>query len=309
MSDPHVSLIVCTRNRAPSLTLTLQSVADAFRAAPQVLAELVLVDNGSTDDTAAVVERFDAASPDVSTTYVFEGRPGLAGARNAGIAAARGRWLAFTDDDCQLTRTYLADLWSYVVADTDPVLRGGRVELGDPLDAPMTIKLDPNPAELSANEIPGGFIHGCNMVMPRALFDVVGPFDERFGAGAPLKSGEDTDYMLRARRAGFAVRYVPNMAVKHFHGRRSREQLAKLNRQYEFGNGALLVKHIRSEIMLAKVCFWNVKDMFAEALGRLPSLRPIKGISRGQVFKENLAGALALLRLGAPAPERREGRS
>jgi len=63
----------------------------------------------------------------------------------------------------------------------------------------------------------GGFILGCNMAMQRIVFDKLGPFDERFGAGAVFKSGEDTDYVLRAYFAGIPVEYVPDMVVYHFH--------------------------------------------------------------------------------------------
>jgi GT2 family glycosyltransferase len=273
----------------------LQSVVEAFTSADGVRAELVAVDNGSTDQTPEVLQRFAQGHPTLALRRVHEAAPGLARARNAGVRAASGDWLAFTDDDCRLTPNYLLELDRHRQASRALVLLGGRVDLGDPADAPVTIKTDLEPARLGAGDVPGGFIHGCNMAMPRALFQRLGPFDPRLGAGGPLKAGEDTDYILRAAEAGVEVRYVPEMAVQHFHGRRTSDAIARLNAQYEYGNGALLIKHARRHPMLLKTFFWNLKDIFAERRGRLPSLKPVKGLTRAEIAAENLKGALAML--------------
>ena len=83
MPDAIATIIICTRNRASSLSGTLESVvADSSTVAR----ELIVVDNGSTDDTAAVVERLDSASFPVK--LIREATPGLSNARNRGIALA-----------------------------------------------------------------------------------------------------------------------------------------------------------------------------------------------------------------------------
>ncbi|MGH6684274.1 MAG: glycosyltransferase family 2 protein, partial [Pseudolabrys sp.] len=92
-----MSLIICTKNRAAQLDVCLKELAAALP--PPCEMEVILVDNGSTDATAGVIAQFAAASPfKVSRAYV--GKPGLGLARNAGLAAAHGEWLLFTDDDC-----------------------------------------------------------------------------------------------------------------------------------------------------------------------------------------------------------------
>lgn len=93
---PTVSVIVCTRNRCPALAHLLESLTRL--AIPHDLSwELVVVDNGCTDGTALLLDSFASRLP---VRRVFEGRKGLSRARNAGLAAAYGAILAFTDDDC-----------------------------------------------------------------------------------------------------------------------------------------------------------------------------------------------------------------
>ena len=91
-----ITLLICTRNRAESLRQTLASIArcDVPADAP---VELLVVDNGSSDETRRVVET--AELPRMEVRYVFESKPGLSNSRNAGLAAARGEILLCTDDD------------------------------------------------------------------------------------------------------------------------------------------------------------------------------------------------------------------
>jgi len=239
-----ITIIICTRNRAASLLRALSSVAAAAQSHGGAV-DLLIVDNGSTDDTRAVIAEWAATAP-LPVQVIDQPRRGLAAARNAGIVAATGRLLAFTDDDCALAASYIDDLLCRYRGDTSPVIRGGRVELGDPEDMPYTIKVSDQPGRMTADTHPGLLILGCNMVIPRAVTQTIGCFDERFGAGARFHASEETDYIYRAYRAGIAVEYVPDMVVRHFHGRRTYEDIAKLSAAYFVGNGALYAKHFRN---------------------------------------------------------------
>ncbi|MDY0039233.1 MAG: glycosyltransferase family A protein, partial [Desulforhabdus sp.] len=88
-----VSVIIPTYNRASFLKEALDSVLLQQNAEMEV----IVVDDGSTDDTAAIVESFGRA-----VTYLYQSNAGVSAARNTGIKAARGRWLALLDSD---------DLW------------------------------------------------------------------------------------------------------------------------------------------------------------------------------------------------------
>ena len=263
-----VSVIICTRNRASAVIASLASVAAAAEASAGRDIELVVVDNASTDDTHAVIE-FWSNSVALPVRLVREDRKGLAVARNSGVRESCGAILAFTDDDCRLAPDYFRALHGLFAPDAGMVVRGGRVDLGDPRDLPFTIKTDPAPSVYTGEQHPGGFIHGCNMAMTRATFDHVGPFDERFGAGAPCEAGEDTDYLYRAHLAGIAVEYTPSLIVAHFHGRRSRAEIMKLNGIYARGNGALYLKHAR-HWQLFRNFVWDLKGSARELVGGAP---------------------------------------
>jgi glycosyltransferase involved in cell wall biosynthesis len=236
-----VTIIICTRNRAASLPRALRSVAAAAQTHHGAV-DLLIVDNASTDGTRAVIDEWAATAP-LPVRVIEQPRRGLAAARNAGIDAATGRLLAFTDDDCALGASYIDDLLRRYRDDSAPVIRGGRVELGDPEDLPCTIKVSERAERMTAHSHPGLLILGCNMVIPRAVTRTIGYFDERFGAGARFRAAEETDYIYRAYRAGIAVEYVPDMVVRHFHGRRTHEEIRKLSVSYFLGNGALYAKH------------------------------------------------------------------
>jgi glycosyltransferase involved in cell wall biosynthesis len=291
---PDISLIVCTKNRRPALMRCLHSAISAAERQRASRIEIVVVDNGSTDDTTGAVLAMIGASS-VPIVLASEGRPGLGAARNKGLAIATGRLLAFTDDDCELRSDYFEDLLRRFDGDGGDVLRGGRVELGDPTDLPFTIKTADTVEIFAPGRFPGGFVHGCNLVAGRRLIEDIGPFDERFGAGAPLKAAEDTDYLLRAHFRGKAVEYVPDMCVYHFHGRRRPEEIVRLIVGYSYGNGAIFVKHGLRAPWLLKYLYWTLRDVAAERIGRA-SHSPGFGVSNWRAFAALAAGALAYLR-------------
>ena len=291
---PFASFIVCTRDRVKLLVACIRSIETTCLAHPAIASELIVVDNGSTDGTHAELRRIARASK-VPMTLVPEPRQGLAVARNAGMERARGRVFVFIDDDCVVDRAYLGDLKRHY-ASGDGVIRGGRVELGNPHDLPFTIKRSKAAARLTPDVHPGGFVLGCNMTMDREVALRVGCFDERFGVGAPLCSAEDTEYLVRAYALGIPVEYVPDMTVFHHHGRRARAAIEKLHRSYSLGNGALCLKHLVKAPWLVKHFFWTVRSACLETLGGArfdPALR----LSHWPVVAMNLLGAARFVRL------------
>ncbi|RWK01216.1 MAG: glycosyltransferase family 2 protein [Mesorhizobium sp.] len=310
---PDVSFIVCTRDRLAVLEACIASIRAACRAHPAFAAELVVVDNGSRDGTAEYLSRI-AKTSGIALTALREPQPGLAAARNAALARARGRVLVFVDDDCRLDRNYLADLERHYASGEKWVIRGGRVEIGDARDLPFTIKRCEKRERLTPAVHPGGFVLGCNMSMHRDVAARIGRFDERFGAGGALRSAEDTDYLVRAMLAGIAVEYVPDMTIFHHHGRRDRKAIGRLHRDYHFGNGALCLKHIRRAPWLLRHFYWAARAAMRELAGGPRFDRELR-LSHWPIVLMNLAGAakFALLAISRrpdrqprPAPETSE---
>ncbi|RUU46174.1 glycosyltransferase [Mesorhizobium sp. M6A.T.Ce.TU.002.03.1.1] len=285
---PEVSFIVCTRNRVAVLEPCIKSIQAACRAHPAFAAELVVVDNGSTDRTAERLASIAKLS-DIPLKAICEPRPGLAAARNAGLARARGRVLVFVDDDCQVHGDYLSDLQRHY-ATGERVVRGGRVEIGDARDLPFTIKRSPVRERLTSDVHPGGFVLGCNMTMHRDVAARIGLFDERFGAGGPLRSAEDTDYLVRAVLLGIPVEYVPDMTIFHHHGRRDRKAIEKLHRDYSMGNGGLCLKHVRRAPWLLRHFYWAVRSAFRE-LVKGPAFDCELKLSHWPIVVMNMLGA------------------
>ncbi|WEX75327.1 glycosyltransferase [Sinorhizobium numidicum] len=294
-SRPFASFIVCTRDRVQALPACIRSIEAACCSHPTITSQLVVVDNGSTDGTPGELRRLAAASK-MTITVVTEPRPGLATARNTGMERARGLVFVFIDDDCEVDGNYLRDLEQHYSTGEKRVIRGGRVELGNPDDLPFTIKRSRLRARLTTEVHPGGFVLGCNMTMHREVAALVGRFDERFGAGAPLQSAEDTDYLVRAFQLGIPVEYVPDMTVFHHHGRKARAAIEKLHRSYSLGNGALCLKHFFKAPWLLKHFCWTTRSACGETFGGA-RFDPELQLSHWPIVSMNLLGAAIFARL------------
>lgn len=233
------SLIICTRNRAAKLARCLESLAGLNGVENW---ELVLIDNGSTDSTASVIDGF-AQSYAHRLLRVFEPRPGLGIARNAGVAVASGDILAFTDDDCYPAREFLDEL-QRVFSDRSVGYMGGRILLYDQDDAPVSIRVTTEARFVGAHSfVHTGLIQGANMACRRAVIDSVGAFDADFGAGTPFPA-EDVEFVARASAAGWCGGYFPGPVVYHDHGRRGEAVIRRLFEQYDRGRGAYYAKFI-----------------------------------------------------------------
>src|SRR5215470_3773761 len=120
----HVSVVVCTYNRAASLRLTLRAL-EVQVTPPSLLWEVVVVDNDSTDGTRREFDTF-AANACISMRYLFTAPLGLSRARNAGLAEGRGNIVAFTDDDADPAPDWIARI-AEVMAESGADIVGGRI--------------------------------------------------------------------------------------------------------------------------------------------------------------------------------------
>ena len=131
-----LSLLICTRNRAAQLAKTLKRVS-AIQS--QLKWELVVVDNGSTDRTSAVVAEFAAGFHHPVQTLIQQGR-GVAVAKNAGWRATRSGIIACIDDDCYPEEDHLDAIFEFFSKDPRLGFMGGRILLHDPMDRRITIQ-------------------------------------------------------------------------------------------------------------------------------------------------------------------------
>ncbi len=280
-----VSVIVVTKNRARHIAPCLDSIAAAFALAAPLDAEIVIVDNGSADNTAALIDGWARANA-VPVQALSHPGPGKSRGLNLALRAAKGDVLAFTDDDCRLYPEYVNDLLRHDAADTGFVLRGGRIELGDPTDLPLTINTSPTPKRwslaLSTRDdclSLSGELIGCNMTMRRALVERLGPFDEDFGPGSRLGSGDDAEYILRAYLNGITLEYVPDMTVLHHHGRKTSEEGRALVRRYLIGKGGLDAKYLFKHHHFYRQTYLDLKQVVKEVITGTNTFLPDIGFS------------------------------
>jgi len=234
-----VSVIVCTRNRSDAMARLLEQLGRLV--VPTGLRwELIVVDNASTDDTASMLASLQSPLP---MRVVREGIPGVSRARNAGIAAARGDLLLFTDDDCLPDALWLTTIHEEFARAPSLGVLGGRVELFDLRDRPTTTRTSRTRGEISASFNLDGII-GCNLAFRRSALAVTGPFDVGLGGGTGAGAGEDVDLVYRSLRAGLRVEYSPDALVYHNHGRRTDAQVRALTRAYTRARGALFCKYV-----------------------------------------------------------------
>ena len=264
MSIRRASVILCTRNRADDLAAALAALG-RLEQPPGCEVEVVVVDNASTDHTARVVQEARAALPFPLLAPREEER-GLGAARNCGLRCASGDIIVFTDDDCIVARDWLTRIVAHFIGEDPPGLLGGRVELFNPAHLPLTLLTSTTPHELLPHEHPGGVLLGCNMAFHRKVLDAIGAFDPRFGAGTPLRGAEDQDFIQRAQRAGFTVRYEPDVVVHHNHGRTKPEDEIGLMEGYAYSDGACLMKHILGGDGLAlRLFYWRLASLVRQS--------------------------------------------
>jgi len=234
---PSLSVIVCTRDRGLQLVDTVQSIL----ACPAGDFELLVVDQSSGGGTAAAL----SGIADRRLRYIPTDTRGLSRARNIGVRRARGAIVAMTDDDCTVDPAFIDGIRRAFARDDRIGLVFGNV-VAAPHDRsqgfiPGYERTGPFLADSLADKAEVEGMGACMAFRRQWVLDL-GGFDERFGAGSPLRAGEDVDITLRALCAGLSVYETPDISVTHHRFQRWAEGPA-LARAYWLGAGAAIGKH------------------------------------------------------------------
>jgi glucosyl-dolichyl phosphate glucuronosyltransferase len=210
-----VSIIICTYNRAGDLTQTLKSLREVELPSAGD-AELIIVDNGSTDGTSSVARSFSRTGLDVR--YVHEARRGKAHAYNAGLAAAKGRVLLCADDDIRFPRNWIEGMCAPIFAGEADAVAGG-VCMAKHLERPWMetmhrLFIGAETASLTDDNFE---LIGSSMAVARCVLEKVPAFDTELGPGSPtgLWAGEDTLFSWQALHAGYRVKLHKEVCVEH----------------------------------------------------------------------------------------------
>jgi glucosyl-dolichyl phosphate glucuronosyltransferase len=206
-----VSIIVATKDRCEDLRDMLAHMAQA-RVPADWRVELIVADNGSSDDTKQVATT--AKLPNVTVRYVYEPRRGKAHALTAAIEASTGRALLMTDDDVHVPANWIEDMCRPLLSGEADAVQGG-ITIAAHLERPwLTGVLRYWVAAVEDPVDPPEGLVGANMACTRAAFDAVGPLDTRLGPGA-AGFYEDTVLGWRMEQAGYRKLFLPAVAVEH----------------------------------------------------------------------------------------------
>jgi len=210
---PLISVVVCTLNRAAILRVALTSLA--AQTLDPAKFEVIVVDNGSTDETPDVV----AACP-ANFRYVRELNPGLSNARNRGWQEAKGEFVAYTDDDCRLPPGWL-EAARATIEELSPGIFGGPYFAFYNTPKPAWFKDAYESHDQGGERRPLGpheYLDGGNLFLRRALLAELGGFDPQLGmVGGRKAYGEETALQrhLRAKHPEELIWYVPSLFVYH----------------------------------------------------------------------------------------------
>lgn len=221
---PKISVVVCTHNGSRTIDHGCRELAKLKY--PNY--EVIVVDDGSTDDTAAIVRRHDVK-------LIQTENRGLSSARNVGANAATGEIVAYIDDDA-----WPDPHWLHYLAMA--FASGDYAGVGGPNIAPPS---DGSVADAVANA-PGGPIHvlltdeiaehipGCNMAFRRSALKAVGGFDPAFRV-----AGDDVDLCWRIQEKGWTLGFTPAAVVWH---RRRSSTRAYLRQQLGYGKAEAMLE-------------------------------------------------------------------
>jgi len=233
---PTVSIVIPVLDRAGELGRCLDSLSRLDYPGEKL--QVIVVDDGSRDDSAAVARRMGALV--VPSGGV---RRGPAAARNAGAAVAAGAILAFIDSDCTASAGWLAELMP-LFRDPKTAAVGGMVEgmcSASPVDRYEAVM---SSLSLGSRERFGNtgddtfYLPSCNLLVRRQAFLSVSGFE------ASMHVGEDVDLTWRLRDAGWTIAYLPAGNIRHEHRSTLR---SFMSRRFDYGTseGTLQKLHPR----------------------------------------------------------------
>ena len=224
-----VSIIICSQNRADDLRQSLESLGAV--CVPEAMpTEVIVVDNNSTDSTAALIQ--NCQLPNMTVRYLAEPRRGKSHGLNRAMAQAQGEVFLFSDDDLRFPPDWVTGMCEPILTgETDAVV--GGIRMAPHLERPW---IEPEHHLLLASntwwkpETKPSLV-GANMAFSRRVLDRVSGFDPEIGAGT-LGAYEDYVFSQQLERAGFRLKLALPVCVEH-HFQEDRLTPARMRRAAE----------------------------------------------------------------------------
>jgi GT2 family glycosyltransferase len=197
---PRVSVVVCSYNGGRTLEQCLRSLS----ALDYPDYEVIVVDDGSTDDTRDILAHF------ADVRVIHQPNRGLSIARNAGLKVATGSIIAYTDSDCFVDPNWLS-LLVYQFQRSDAAAVGGpNLSPDDGWMAGCVAAAPGQPTHVLESDQVAEHIPGCNMAFRREALEAINGFDPQY-----RKAGDDVDVCWRLQHAGYWITFAPGAFVWH----------------------------------------------------------------------------------------------
>jgi GT2 family glycosyltransferase len=288
MREAEVAVVIPTRNRARYLQVTLASLTrQEFAGAHEVL----VVDDGSRDGTAAVAERSGVRC------LRHEHARGLNAARNTGVSATAAPLVAFLDDDVHVPHGWLHALVQGARRQPDVEAFGGPIRARLEGRTPSSCGREKPPIttlDLGTQDTEAKMVWGANLAIRRSALQRIGPFDETVAG-----HGDEEDWLLALREAGGRIFYLADAHVDHRRAGDDARLLALTRDVYRRARAARITDQRRGaapgllrELRVLTGCAWHTARracpqgviMGAHSAGRLaqaihgPRQHPLKRV-------------------------------
>jgi GT2 family glycosyltransferase len=217
-------VVVCSYNGGSTLGQCLRSLQRLEY--PDY--EVIVVDDGSTDDTRTILPRF----PGVRA--IHQANRGLSAARNAGLRAATGAVVAYTDSDCFADPDWLTHLVYQLQRSGAAAVGGPNLTPEDGWLAACVAASPGQPTHVLESDQEAEHVPGCNMAFRRAALEAINGFDPQF-----RKAGDDVDVCWRLHQAGLWITFAPGAFVWHH---RRQTPRAYLRQQAGYGEAEALLR-------------------------------------------------------------------
>ncbi len=229
------SIIIPTYNRPGQLAACLDSLTRLDY--PSHFFEVIVVDDGSKIPPEAVVARFREK---LDLTLLLRSHAGPASARNVGARRARGKFLVFTDDDCQPAEDWLQKIEGHFNENQTQAVGGPLVDAcsDNPYSKTSHLLLDSLYRYFNREVGAAQFLTSSNMAFPGEKFKEIGGFDESF----PLAAGEDREFCDRWRHDGHKIMF--DSAVRIYHTKPMAFG-SFFNQHFSYGRGAFYFHRAR----------------------------------------------------------------
>ena len=225
---PKVSVVVCAYNAETTMAACL----DSLQALRYPACEIVVVDDGSTDRTGQIADRYEGIH------VIHHENKGLSAARNVGMAASTGEIVAYTDSDCVVDPDWLHYLVATFLSSGYPAVGGPNLPPEEDSFTATCVAVSPGgPLEVLLDDEEAEHIPGCNMAFRREALEEIGGFNPVYRA-----AGDDVDVCWRLQDLGYRIGWSPAAMVWHFR-RNTVKAYIKQQRGYGKAESLLYFRH------------------------------------------------------------------